>query len=283
MGELYGQFDRYATIQPTNGCGPGGRLANVRVIMKVCCLIRPLPHYRRTAFEQGLQACGHEIVGKDGDALLIWNRYGAFDELAREYEKSGRPVIVAENGYIGRDVEGRQLYALARSGHNGSGQWSDVPGRASLLSSWGVTVKPWRTTGRHILVCGQRGIGSPAMASPVCWHGNIAKELQRRTSLPIVVRPHPEELGAGPQPPLDEQLRDAWAVVVWSSAAGVRALVEGVPVFYCAPHWVMADSACRDLSHIDHPPHMVRNFAPVASQQWTVDEITTGEPFKWLM
>ena len=94
------------------------------------CMIRDLPHYRRDAFVRGLQAAGKRIVPSVGaapksldDWLVIWNRYGEGERLADLWESRGGTVLVCENGYLGTDSEGRQLYAIAIHGHNGSGRW----------------------------------------------------------------------------------------------------------------------------------------------------------------
>ena len=67
-------------------------------------LIRSLPHYRRSAFEQGLTQCGYRSdfsrQKKTADLLVIWNRYGYGHGIARTYENANKPVIVAENGYL---------------------------------------------------------------------------------------------------------------------------------------------------------------------------------------
>jgi hypothetical protein len=266
--------------------------------MKAYSLIRRGPEYRSEAFAAGLRACGYRFVeGWNGqvpareDVLIIWNRYGLGEAAAEIFEKAGAAVLVAENGYIGRDAQGQQLYALARGGHNGSGSWHEGP--EDRLAALGLQLKPWlgESQARHILVCGQRGIGSALMASPPNWHFDMAEKLRPLTTREVRVRPHPETRGLGVKlPELARDLENCWAVVIWSSNCGVRALVEGVPVFYAAPRWSAAAAALRitDAAQALQCPMTsdemrLAALRSVAWQQWTLAEIADGLPFRYLL
>lgn len=63
---------------------------------------------RRAAFEKGLKRIG------DPEVFCTWNRIGAADQVAKQYEARGLPVIVAENAAWGNEFAGRQWYSLAR-------------------------------------------------------------------------------------------------------------------------------------------------------------------------
>lgn len=253
--------------------------------------IRSEPHYRGDAFTAGLRAAGYEVVHSapqrfsPGDVMVCWNRYGYTHTLANQVEAAGGTVLIAENGYIGKDAAGHQLYAIARTGHNGSGTWH--VGDGSRWAALGIELKPWRTGGEHILVCGQRGIGSPTMASPQGWHEDVAARLRKVTKRPIRIRLHPGN--NAPQIPLEDDLSEAYAVVVWSSSAGVKALVEGIPVFFEAPYWICARAAKKGIAEIDAPQHEFREEFRVGSMeymawaQWNLEEIAAGEPFRKLL
>lgn len=218
---------------------------------------------------------------KAGDVFVTWNRYGYNHKVANAVEAVGGIVLVAENGYLGRDENEHQLYAIAKHGHNGSGAWH--VGDGARWAAMGIELRPWRTEGKHILVCGQRGIGSPTMASPPNWHDDVAARLRKITNRPVRVRPHPGN--HAPKVPLADDLRDCWAVVIWSSGSGVQALVAGVPVIYQAPHWICERSASNRLEDIEATPDENRDILRLWSMeylawaQWSVQEISTGEPF----
>ena len=256
-------------------------------------LIKPEPHYRHEVFSDGLQKIGYSVTRnynfgarKKNDLLLVWNRHGYFDKMAENWEKDGGTVLVAENGYIGKDKNGHQYYALAKHGHNGSGPWTvGTPARWSKL---GIDLKPWvdRPDG-YVLVIGQRGIGSKKMRSPDNWHANIARELAKLTKQKIKIRQHPGF--AKHQPPLEVDLGGASCVVIWSSSVGVRALTEGIPVIYDAPTWI-----CKGAAHKYSPKSSIPTITPseidrlaafqrLAHAQWSLEEIGSGEAFESLL
>lgn len=254
---------------------------------RAVCLIKPLPHYRRDSFVAGLQRLGYTVVhriekpGPD-DVLVVWNLTGGIEREAERFKRGGAKVLVAENGYLTPPgVPG--MYAISEGGHNGAGRFP--VGGPERWRALGVELKPWRQQGKHILVCGQRGIGSRAMASPHGWHQKTAEKLQRVTRRPVRVRAHPG--GAGRGPSLASDLRDAWAVVIWSSAVGVRALVEGIPVLYAAPHWICSTAASHYALDIDNPPcddaRRLQALEAMAWGQWHHQEIATGEPLRGVL
>lgn len=263
--------------------------------MIAICAIRDLPHYRKHAFVEGLRKVGYSIVQSGRpqgpeDLYVGWNRYGSGETMADTWERQSGTALICENGYIGRDSEGRQYYAIAAHGHNGSGWWPE--GHDDRWAALGIELKPWRTptADGHILVCGQRGIGSKQMASPNGWHDHVAARLRTMTKRPIRIRPHP-----GNQPAkvaLEHDLEGAWACVIWSSASGVKALINGVPVFYDAPAWICEGAAQEvDASladRIEHEPYSkpelfdadrLRAFRRMADAQFSVAEIEAGIPF----
>lgn len=269
--------------------------------MRAYCLIRQGPVYRRESFLQGLAAAGLNVSNlvpqKPGpdDVVVIWNRYAELDTLARRFEAGGGCVIVAENGYLGiggrshraHDRTNRRMYALALGDHNGRGRWPAArPGDAPRFLQLEVRVKPWRD-GRKVLICAQRGIGSPGRASPSFWHDKVAREIRDVLKVPAVVRSHPGD--DDPRIPLEQDLDGAQACVVWASGAGVKALVEGVPVFYACPWWVCAIGARRYegagslLTPIRNDVQRAAALERMAWAQWTCDEIASGEPFVRLL
>lgn len=241
-------------------------------------LLRDTPHYRRAAFERGLLRHGYTLTNSNPDVLLTWNLSGATEYHAKAVEAKGGTVLVAENAYIGKTHRGEQWFALAKHAHNGAGQWHVGSGRLAKL---GIEPQPWKS-GTHILICAQRGIGSQQMKSPPDWHGRTLRALRQMTSRPIKVREHP---GIKPCTPIEEELQDAHCCVIWSSGCGVKALLQGVPVIYQAPHWICEGAASNSLADIENPPTPDRSesLERMAWAQWSVSEIEKGEPFACLL
>lgn len=229
----------------------------------------------------------HQVA--PGDVLVIWNRYWNWHQQALAFEAAGGTVLVAENGYIGRDAQGIQYYALAIGGHNGSGRW--FVGDGSRLESLQLPLEPWQhNPDGHILVCAQRGIGSPTMASPDGWHHDVARRLKPLIRREIRIRYHPEDRNAPrglPARSLDEDLAGASACVIWSSSSGVKALVHGVPVCHEAPHWVCARGAQPGIAGIENPLRSddlrAAALRDMAWAQWSVAELASGMAFKTLL
>lgn len=257
--------------------------------MKALCQIRTQPHYRRYAFEEGLKRAGYSLVESGHpdsreDLLIIWNRYGGYEQMANAWERDGGTVLVCENGYIGRDEVDRQYYAIAVHGHNGSG-WFPV-GTDDRFAKLGIELEPYKPHGAHIIVRGQRGIGTRDMASPPSWHDETARILRRTQPLPVKVIPHPGNVD--PKPTYDEEMRKAEACIIWSSALGVRALTLGIRVFYDAPHWICEAGAQKlngggvavnDECLTSYESRRRAALHEMAWGQRSVAEIETGEPF----
>lgn len=255
--------------------------------MIAMCVIRQDPHYRRDAFINGLRRAGYSLVDhgrptSTDDLLVIWNRYGANGAMADRWEQSGGTVLVSENGYIGKDNNGHQLYALAIHGHNGSGRWPI--GDEDRFTPLGIPLMPWvdRPQG-YSLICGQRGIGTRQMASPPDWHKKVYNSLSGRQLNDLRIRLHPGN--NAPTISLEQDLSGASDCVIWSSSSGVKALVMGIPVRYDAPRWVCSGAADKltwsgqaklpvgnDDTRLSALKHM-------AWAQWRISELETGEPF----
>ncbi len=254
-------------------------------------------HYRHDAFSAGLRAAGYEVktggwnAARAGDVLLIWNRYGQYHEQAGKFEKAGGTVIVAENGYLGVDENCHQLYAMARHGHNGAGDWP--VGGPERFAALGVDLAPWRASGGHILVCPNRSFGMPGNIMPPDWGNDVRRRLAKVTKREIRLRPHPGN--SAPRKPLAEDLAGAWACVIWSSSAGVHALAAGIPVVCEAPFWIckpavldrVADVEALDLTQpwerMGADATRLEAMRRLAWAQWRLSEIQSGEAFRRLL
>lgn len=259
--------------------------------MKLACLMLSRgPRYNRHLWEAGLARHGWTAVdtplnepGPD-DLLIVWNRIGAVDKIASRYQSGGAKVIVVENGWCGRDKDGIVPYSAALDYHNGVGKWAiGKPGR---WKRWNLALKPWRTQGDVLLTLPQRGIGEKPVGMTRGWEVSAAHRLARLTERPVMNRPHP----GGPvneRPEID--WTNIYAAVTWGSAAAVKALLAGVPVFYELENWIGAPAAKFGLGDsrrwIDTPYLGDREamLDRLAWAQWDAEEIEKGEPVEWLV
>jgi len=251
--------------------------------MKAICLIRAEPNYRRDAFVNGLKRAGYALVESGQpdsslDFLVIWNRYGSSGAMADAWERNGGTVLVAENGYLGKDAFARQYYALSIHGHNGSGRWPS--GDGARFAALNIELQPWVRREGYSLVCGQRGIGTRLMASPPDWHKGAAVRLKKQGN-PVMVRTHPGN--HEPQVPLETDLARARDCVIWSSSSGVKALVLGIPVRFDAPFWICSEAASRLEDPLKYDDEArLKAMQSMAWAQWSVEELESGMPFMLL-
>lgn len=250
--------------------------------MRAVCMIREALHYRRGAFVRGLTAAGFRLESRiisplPSDVLVIWNRYGWYDEEAKRFERVGARVVVCENGYLGKGWMGGDWFAMSIGHHNGAGAW--VNAGNERWDSLNVPLQPWRS-GDDVLILGQRGIGEDGIRSPDLWAERTRAKLGVGR-----IRGHP-----GNEPPkisLEQDLRGVGAVVTWASSAALHALIQGIPVWYAMPKWIgrwaalpvaqFGESAMRsDVARL-------QMFRSLVWAMWRLSEIESGEAFTRLL
>lgn len=254
--------------------------------MRAACLIRDQPGYRREAFVAGLARCGIVATAEPDPSahlLVIWNRYGSNDDLARRFERAGKPVIVAENGYLGRDWRAGHWYTLALSHHNGPGRYP-TEGGPERWDAFGVPLAPMREPAGNWLVLAQRGIGGPGVAQPPGWPEAAVLDL-RKLGERARLRAHPGE--HAPRITLDDDLRGVGCAVTWGSGAALKAMLAGVRVLHGLPRWIGRAAAQHwQPSLIPPPPATDGRLAMFRALAWTIwecEEIAAGIPFQRLL
>lgn len=246
-------------------------------------LLRNSEHYRAAAFRAGLEAVGFEVVTElrdptPADVVLTWNRSGGNNETARQFERAGARVIVAENGYLGKAWRGEKWFALALGHHLGAGEW--MPAGPERWDALQVQLAPWREDAGDTLVLEQRGIGEPGIASPPGWAEEVVRRIGGR------IRRHP---GASvPDISLEDDLVGAREVITWHSAGALAALMAGVPVFYDFSRWIGATAAMPLRLRGKVPPlrddaARLAMFRSLAWAQWRLQEIERGDAFAHLL
>lgn len=250
-------------------------------------MVRNMPHYRYHAFITGIERLGYRTTNdrsRIADVVIMWNRPQLQEMYARRHEAAGKPVIIAENGYIGNDDQGHHLFALSLGQHNGAGVTVDPLGSSERWDRLGIDVKPWRPDrGGDILVLPQRGIGSRDVAMPRDWLRKTTTWLKSQPRR-VRVRQHPG--GDKRIVPIERDLSSIWATVTWGSGAAIKAIVEGVPCFYEFPKWIGANASARFASPLlpmtdDHARQEM--LYRVSYAQWTVAEIANGYAFDRLL
>ncbi len=169
---------------------------------------------------------------------------------------------------------------MARDHHVGAGSWP--VGGPERFCGMGVELKPWRATGEHILILPQRGIGEVGIRQPPMWIKNTVNYVKLRTKRPVRLRAHPGRINIPLQPDLD----NCWAAVVWASGSGIKALAAGVPVFHGLDKWIGAGAATKLLGADLERPFLgdrLPMFERLAWCQFDLNEISSGFAFQWLL
>lgn len=176
------------------------------------------------------------------------------------------------------------------------------PSRWKQISSdLGISLKPWRNNGNHILICLQRHGGwSMRGQSTLAWlDSTIHKIRQYSPNRPIIVRPHPgdkkiksilridhKDVYLSTNGKLTDDLRDAWATIVFNSSPSVASIIEGVPAFLTDPqpeHSQTYGIANVDLSKIENPELLDRQtwVEKLSMCHWNFDELKSGEAWNF--
>lgn len=225
--------------------------------------------------------CGGRVFDVNVPALepgpvAFYGVRASFARLVDQARSDGRDWYLIDNSYF--DCVRERQFRITRNAMQCDGLNACWSGEGhARLRALGVTIQPWTTDGKHIVVCPQSNEYMELVGWQGDWLTQTVAALRQHTSREIRVRAKKEPR------PLSEDLRGAWALVTHASAAAVEALLAGVPVFCtgrCAARWM---GTC-DLSLIEEPVRPAREewAAVLAENQWTEAEMRDGTAWKSL-
>jgi hypothetical protein len=166
------------------------------------------------------------------------------------------------------------------------------------FSQWhNVTVKPWRTSGNHILVLAQRPKGFNMFTDQDDWLTKTIATIRQYSQRPIMVRMHPGDgtrfkqieklqkrygtsITISEHEGIREALVNCWCSVGYASTPNVVSAIEGIPVYVEEPTKSWAQDICfNDLSQIENPPMPDRSqwVNKIANIHWSNDEVKSGQ------
>lgn len=206
----------------------------------------------------------------------------------RQWRRLGMDVLVLERGYLGD----RFAYtSIAWNGLNNRANFPDYPpDGGARFASMGLTLARPRCyeNGQHVLLVGQvSGDMSLGGRNLSPWYAETARDAALAYGLPVLFRPHPEEVKRkrrtivpGYQTDtgtLTDALAGAAVVLTWNSNTAVEALVAGVPTVCCdagAMAWPVAGHHLGDLTRWEAREAWAH---ALAWKQWRAEEIASGE------
>ena len=259
------------------------------------------------ALHSGANALGHDVVvnGNDGIDVIwsvLWNgRMAGNQAIWERNQAEGKPTIVLEVGGIVRGT----TWKVGLNGINRDAYFNDPNNDNSRASLLGLSLKPWRTDGKYILICGQhdKSLQWQNMPRMSNWFLDTYDEIRKHTDRPIIFRPHPRcrlehiERGLrhvtrqepthviGTYDDFDMGFNNVFCTISYSSNPGIHSIIEGIPAF------VSPSSLAYDVANdIDFLHDLERPLMPDRTQwlndyahtEWTIEEISQGIPIKHL-
>lgn len=213
----------------------------------------------------------------DENAEPVFYGVVGIEHLLRQAIDEGRTFYYGDNGFFDR-TRGTH-FRFGRNSLQFSGETRPSWERWNALN---IEIRAWRQTGKHIVVVEQsehfmRLVGKPD------WLEETLADLRTFTSREIVVRPWTSNKKFA-SASLHEDLREAWALVTYSSSAAVEAVLDGVPVFVggdCAAA-PMASGTLESIESPETPKGRKSWAAGLAGLQWTLEELRRGDAWRVL-
>jgi hypothetical protein len=211
--------------------------------------------------------------------------------VIEEQKKAGKPTIILETGYIHRGDGQDNYYAVGLNGMNGRAEFfnhNSPPDRAHKL---GIAMKPWRSFGHYVLLCGQVPWDSSVdFTDHVDWLKKTATNIADKGRL-VLFRGHPlapvismPDAMTSVKPNIEQDLDGAWCHVAYNSNSGVDAILNGIPSISFDRYSMVWDVSGHDLRALDSPVIVDRQqwLNNIAQAQWTPHEMSLGLPWKHL-
>ena len=167
----------------------------------------------------------------------------------------------------------------------------------NMRRDYAMDLKPWRSTGSHILITLQRPLGwSMRGFDLMAWLEKTFSSIRQYSDRPIVLRWHPGDWKAFPnyaeilkrynatispqERHITEDLVDCWALICHNSTPSSVATIEGIPAFITDdPGYCQAgDVANTDFSLLERPdmPDREQWIRKLAQCHWSFNDVETG-------
>ena len=260
------------------------------------------------AFRLGCHSLGFTCVdnSNDADVDVIWSvlfsgRMAANKAIWERNTANARPTIVLEVGGINRGT----TWKVGLNGINRNAYFGPCGNNDDRHRLLGLSLKPWRTHGEYILICGQhdKSLQWQGMPSMSTWVMNTIDAIRAHTDRPIVFRPHPR----CPLPHIEKEFKNVyrqepqhvintyddfdmgfdnvWTTISYSSNPGIHSIINGVPAFVGPASLAYDVGNDIDFLHDIEAPLMLDRtqwLNDYAHTEWTIEEISQGIPLNRL-
>ena len=260
------------------------------------------------AFEHSCVSNGHSLNSSnninDADVHVIWSvlfngRMSGNKHIWNSCQSRSKPIIVLEVGSIKRGI----TWKVGINGINRDGNFGPMGNNSDRANNLGLYLKPWRSKGDHILICGQheKSLQWENMPKMNKWVSSIIEEIKFHTDKAIVFRPHPRCLVDGLENKYENvyidtpqkingtyddfnlSFKDCYAVINWSSNPGIQAIISGIPAFTgpSSLAWPVANTGLETIANPKKPERQ-QWLNDYAWTEYTIEEISQGIPLKRL-
>jgi hypothetical protein len=220
-----------------------------------------------------VRGCGGQIgtSHRPGGAAVFYGIDSSNAAVWKAVRASGQDFFYVDNSVFDSARQTQFRVTKNRLQHTGLGI-SD----GKRFRALGVEIKPWRTAGEHIVVCPQ---SAPFMRTVANyeggdWTANMLARLRAETTREIRLRSWSPDKGKSAAT-LGQDLISAHALVTWSSAAAVTAVLAGVPVLVESQDCVARPMSGQDIGALPTPDR--ENWAGIlADNEWSLDEMRKG-------
>ena len=260
------------------------------------------------AFEHSCVSNGHSLNSSnninDSDVHVIWSvlfngRMSGNKHIWNSCQSRSKQIIVLEVGSIKRGI----TWKVGINGINRDGNFGPMGNNSDRANSLGLSLKPWRSKGDHILICGQheKSLQWENMPKMNQWVSSIIEEIKSHTDKAIVFRPHPRCFVDGLENKYENvyidtpqkingtyddfnlSFKDCYAVINWSSNPGIQAIISGIPAFTgpSSLAWPVANTGLETITNPKKPERQ-QWLNDYAWTEYTIEEISQGIPLKRL-
>ena len=264
-------------------------------------------------FKAGVVACGDEVIDYNFNKLPIEKLDAGFvlgytleDNFRKKIidylKKQGTPSIFVDSNilhYSRKEHEWHRYSLNTVYPDTGTYFFKNInTDKWKTFSEWhGVTIKPWRTSGNHILILAQRPKGFNMFTDQDEWLANTIATIRKYSQRPIMVRMHTGDgtrfkqieklqkrygtsITISEHEGIREALVNCWCSVGYASTPNVVSAIEGVPVYVEEPTKSWAQDVCfNNLSLIETPPMPDRSewIHKIANIHWSNEEVCQGK------
>ena len=224
------------------------------------------------------------------------------DDIVKQHGR--KPIIIIETPLLGRTIGRRHNYYRVGLNHylNNLAEFNNKDCKPDRFNKLGLSIKPWRTNGEHILVLGQNLNDASLLGADMdLWVTTTIRHLLRITKRPIVFRDHPEnsnkirevisrnfhdtkQVEYDENMTIRDSLQNAHCCVAYTSGSSLDAILDGVPVIPTSQYNFVWEISSHSINDIENPKLGEREqlLYNLAYAQWSVQEIQKGKPWDHL-